>query len=137
MTRVVLVTGSRDLTEEHIVHEELYTEARKAGGLRNLTVRHGGATGADHWAHTFCVKHPEVTEDEVKADWNRDCTGQCFHGPRYKDGKPYCPVAGVLRNQAMVDKGADITLAFPRGQARGTNDCIRRAKKAQIPVVVR
>lgn len=44
--------------------------------------------------------------------------------------------AGPLRNQAMVDLGADLCIAFPRGESRGTRDCMRRAEAAGIPVEV-
>jgi len=44
--------------------------------------------------------------------------------------------AGPIRNQEMVDLGADVVFAFPLGESRGTNDCIQRAVKANIPVMV-
>jgi hypothetical protein len=134
--RRVLVTGSRDLDQKGIVYEALWHQARVAGGLNNLTVIHGAANGADSIASEWCKDWPEVTEEKVPADWTRDCGQGCFHKPRYRNGQRYCPVAGNLRNQEMVDRGADVCLAFPRGEARGTNDCIRRAKKAGIPVIL-
>lgn len=134
--RRVLVTGSRDLDDEATVFEALWHQARVAGGLDKLTVIHGAAAGADSIAAEWCKSWPEVTEESVPANWTRPCTGNCFHKERYKNGERYCPVAGNLRNQEMVDRGADVCLAFPRGEARGTNDCIRRAKKAGIPVII-
>lgn len=44
--------------------------------------------------------------------------------------------AGPMRNQEMVDLGADLCLAFPMGASRGTRDCMRRAEAAGIPVEV-
>ena len=35
----------------------------------------------------------------------------------------------------MVDLGADVCLAFPLGESRGTRDCMRRASEAGIPVI--
>ena len=40
--------------------------------------------------------------------------------------------AGPVRNQRMVDSIADLLIAF--GNGRGTEDCIRRAERAGIPV---
>lgn len=41
--------------------------------------------------------------------------------------------AGPIRNQHMLDIGKpDVVLAFPGG--RGTEDMIRRAEKAGVPV---
>lgn len=42
--------------------------------------------------------------------------------------------AGPIRNQQMVDLGADICLAFPLPGSRGTLDCMQRAYEAHIPV---
>ena len=44
--------------------------------------------------------------------------------------------AGPIRNQQMVDRGADICLAFPTSSSIGTWDCVRRAKAAGIPVEI-
>ena len=35
----------------------------------------------------------------------------------------------------MVNAGADLCLAFPLGESRGTRDCVRRADAAGIPVL--
>lgn len=43
------------------------------------------------------------------------------------------PGAGPLRNQAMVDYGADLCIAGPGGP--GTQDCTNRARLAGIPVL--
>lgn len=41
---------------------------------------------------------------------------------------------GPQRNQEMVNLGADLCLAFPLDNSRGTFDCMRRATRAGIPV---
>ncbi len=96
-------------------------------------------TGADAF-----VKTAYPGAHEFKARWNRQCDEKCYHPRRYRrDGDidiPYCPVAGYMRNQEMVDYAvrlhtSGLYLAFiKRGaQNRGTRDCIRRCKKARIP----
>jgi len=80
---------------------------------------HGGCpTGADahaaQWAFDF-----DVREEVYPANWEM-----------------YGKAAGLFRNQQMVDAGADVCLAFPLGESRGTRDCVRRAVEAGIPVKV-
>lgn len=49
--------------------------------------------------------------------------------------QPYNANAGPIRNQAMVDAGAEMCLAFHRAisASKGTKDCARRAIAAGIP----
>lgn len=76
------------------------------------TIVHGCAPGADtladEWAAANCVR-----VDQFPAAW-----------------KTLGPAAGPIRNQQMVDAGADGVIAFPGG--RGTADCVRRAEGAGI-----
>jgi hypothetical protein len=117
--RRVLVTGSRKLDNEQTVHTALWAQARIAGNLDDITIIHGkNPNGADKWAHTFCQQW-KVAEEPYPADWDQ-----------------YGKAAGHIRNGAMVDRGADVCLAFPREGSKGTWDCIRRAKEAGIPVVM-
>lgn len=117
--RRVLVTGSRDLEDKRPVQENIRAQAKIAGGYEHLTVVHGHCPkGADHWADDFCSYYPEITVERHPADWDRL-------------GK----AAGFLRNLQMVKLGADVCLAFPRGEARGTMHCALAAKDAKIPVV--
>ena len=51
------------------------------------------------------------------------------------DWKTFGKAAGPKRNQAMVDSGADLCIAFPSKGSTGTIDCVERAKAAGIPVV--
>lgn len=111
MTPRILITGSRYWTRGKVIVDAL----REHGpGI----VIHGNClTGADaiadevasFWGWTI-ERHP--------ASWNK-----------------YGNAAGLIRNQQMIDKGADICLAFVRFNSRGTIDCIRRAEAAGIQVV--
>lgn len=80
------------------------------------TLVHGGAPGAD--SEAACVGYLlEWIVEAHPADWQR-----------------YGRAAGPIRNQQMVDSGADLVIAFPGG--RGTADMVRRARAAGIPVRV-
>lgn len=74
----------------------------------------GGARGTDskaaHWAAACGVNYRVF-----RADWDT-------HGK----------AAGPIRNQQMIDAGAELVIAFPGG--RGTEDMVRRAEKAGITV---
>lgn len=78
------------------------------------TIIHGAASGADTLA-ARAAADLGLIEEAHPAQWEK-------HGP----------AAGPIRNQAMVDAGADLVIAF--GGGRGTADCLRRARKAGIPV---
>lgn len=47
----------------------------------------------------------------------------------------YGKSAGPIRNQEMVDLGADLCTAFPMADSSGTRDCMRRARFAGIRVI--
>ncbi len=112
----ILVTGSRYFSDFPIMRDAILQAAANSNG-RPVTVVHGGARGADQMAARIARKHGFQVE-EHPADWDK-------HGRR----------AGPIRNQQMVDAGADICLAFPLGASRGTRGCMAAAYKAGIPVV--
>ena len=118
--RRVLVTGSREWADHDSVTWALDAELRMHGAM---TVVHGDCpTGADAiaaaWAREAGSRGSRVTAEPHPADWGR-------HGK----------AAGPIRNQQMVDLGADVCLAFPLGRSPGTRHCMRAAKKAGIPVI--
>lgn len=117
----VLVTGSRDWTSFAVqVAMERLLELLAMTDRLPMVVVSGGGRGADalafEWASQF---QPTLATTETHpADW--ELLGKA---------------AGPLRNQEMVAAGADICLAFPLGESRGTRDCMERARKAGIPVL--
>lgn len=111
----VLVTGSRNLPDKRIVAEALVDLADSWG---EIVVVHGDCpTGADRIASEVARSDYRMTEEAHPADWKK-------HGR----------AAGPIRNQKMVDLGADRCLAFLYGDSRGTRDCARRAEEAGIYV---
>lgn len=113
----LIVCGGRDYTDSDRVAQVLESILKRKF---SMTVIHGGAPGADTLASNWrkrraILRDCALNEEAFPADWKT-------HGKR----------AGPLRNQAMVDSGADGCVAFPGG--RGTADMIGRCRKAWIPV---
>lgn len=130
----LLVTGSRSWSDRDTIRAAL-REAWRDLQPGPIPLVHGAATGADTIAADIWTRGG-LTAEPHPADWDTPCTDACYHRPREKNGRPYCPLAGHYRNQAMVDLGADLALAFPLGESRGTQDCMKRARKAGIEVRV-
>ena len=131
----LLITGGRDLVDAEIVWMPLFMAIHKH---EQMIVVHGDAPGADTFAHEWVElpgqqwnRRPLTTyeklhrterlviEERHPADWLRL-------------GK----AAGPLRNQEMVDIGADACFAFPTPASKGTLDCMARAWVKGIPVYV-
>ena len=112
----ILITGSRNWANRYALTTAL---AGLVGDIENAVIVHGDCpSGADAIADDMAAYWGWGVERHT-ADWGR-------HGK----------AAGPIRNQEMVDAGADICLAFPLGESHGTRDCIRRAKAAGIPVQI-
>ena len=122
----VLVTGSRTWSRSVFIWTRLYELAIHAYSEfdtgQTLTVVHGDCSkGADRHARTW-IQYQEnklwepvtIIEEPHPADW--------------KLGRR----AGPIRNQHMVDLGADLCLAFMMPGSRGTADCVARARAAGI-----
>jgi hypothetical protein len=141
----VIVTGSRDYTDDKKVFEAL--ESLWATTEGPFFVMHGACpTGADKFASVwFDFQNEDTYEIPVPAIWDVcmvDCppghrkmkkTGDTAHPGLLPD---YCPKAGPRRNRMMAQRGADLCLAFPLGESRGTWNCVNECKKAGIPVKV-
>jgi hypothetical protein len=109
----ILVTGSRTWTDARLIRRELaWVEAT----MGPIVVVHGACSrGADAIASAWCRRYG-VREERHPADW------------RMGRG------AGPARNQAMVDLGADVCMAFIRDGSPGASHCAERAEAAGIPV---
>jgi len=151
---VILVAGSRELTEPGVVPGTLYDLVVNVEDCP-IVVRHGACPGeasadqaASDWINDLGGRY-EVTEDPMPADWD-NCGPNCPPGPGHRRRKKpgdiahpgqlddYCPTAGPRRNAAMVAKEPRpaYMVAFPEpGQPNyGTRNCIRLAQQAGITV---
>lgn len=114
--RRILVTGSRDLTNQWQVWRDLDAELDNGP----FVLVHGACSfGADAFASQWARAHG-IKQDPHPADWKR-----------------YRLRAGPIRNAEMVALGADRCYAYPRGRSPGTRGCVRLAESAGIPVMVR
>ena len=110
----VLVCGGRDYADKGYVYQALDRVWREAP-MDTMIVIQGGAKGADALAREWCMER-SVEYINVPANWDA-------HGR----------AAGPLRNEKMLRKYVpELVLAFPGG--RGTEDMIKRAEKAGVPL---
>jgi hypothetical protein len=112
------VTGSRAWPDPVRVAHELTQLYLQHGPF---TLVHGAcATGADAAAsHWYEIAGQDLGCIEIRhpADWGQ-------YGKR----------AGPIRNAEMVKAGADLVLAFPLFDSRGTKHTVELAEQAGIPV---
>jgi len=121
----VLVTGSRRWCDDALVYDTLNA---RLGKHDRITVIHGDCpTGADlhakQWAQEMILADMKlaiarVRHEQYPAYWNE-----------------LEKSAGPIRNRYMVDLGADVCLAFPDAESRGTVSCMKFARAAGIPVI--
>lgn len=114
----ILVTGSRDWTDEATISRALADAWSRTGRHPGATLVHGACHlgGADIIARDIWRSWGLPDEPHPAA---RDASGRLL---------------GPERNAHMVNLGADLCLAFPLPTSRGTRNCVRLAKEAGIPV---
>jgi SLOG family YspA-like protein len=119
----VLVTGSRDWDSVYGTNR-IYMILNAILTLADLlqekiTLVHGDCpTGADRAVDNWGRRRQDdgVTVEPHQAHWR-------FHGNS----------AGPIRNQEMVDRGADLCIGFIRGVDAGTRHTLSLARNAGIP----
>ncbi|MFD9070571.1 DUF2493 domain-containing protein [Streptomyces lasiicapitis] len=119
----VLVTGSRTWDDVPILRRALNDVLTQLPSPANpVVIVHGDCPhGADRQASAW-VRDTQrgplfvVTEERHPANWS-------LNGKR----------AGFIRNQLMVDLGADVVLAFIKGGSRGASHTAALAEQAGIP----
>lgn len=109
----IIVCGGRGFADERAVFDALDSLHAR---LDIACVVSGGAPGADTLAERW-ARETGVESRVFRADWSA-------HGR----------AAGPRRNAEMITgQPVDLVVAFPGG--KGTADMVRRADRAQVPVV--
>lgn len=112
----IIVTGSRDWWDSRIIGQWLDYYSHRVLEPAQLVVVHGGCpTGADEMANSW-GRTLGLTVEAHPANWR-------INGKR----------AGLIRNQLMVNLGADLCLAFIRNGSRGATHCAGLTEQAGIP----
>lgn len=111
----LLITGSRSWTNRRVIEAAIATATWRDSP--NVIVVHGAARGADTLAGEV-ARERDLLVEEHPADWGR-------FGKR----------AGYIRNQEMALLGADVCLAFPLGESKGTRMMMMLAMMEGIPVI--
>lgn len=111
------------------------------GVLNRLMLKHGptfvivygGATGIDCSFAEACGEGG-IDQEAYPARWGELDHLQAVIRQR-PNGTSYNANAGPIRNQEMVDAGAELCLTFHRAisSSKWTKDCVRRALSAGIP----
>ncbi len=114
----VLITGSRTWTNVVVIRRALRQVEEENPNETGFIAVHGDARGADGLVDFVASQFGWLIERHL-ADWDA-------HGK----------AAGPIRNQQMVDLGADLCLAFIRNNSRGATQCAAAAEEAGIPVRV-
>ena len=117
----VIVTGSREHTDRQMIDQAL--DAVEANldpkwDWTDIVLVHGAAPGADTIA-------AELARDK---GWQVEA--------HHADWEKYGKRAGYIRNREMADAGADLCLAFPIGESRGTRMMMDLAQRAGIRLEV-
>lgn len=113
--RRVLITGSRDWNNEFLIHNVLSSFHWMLAGSNKITLVSGGCpTGAD-----MMCEH-----SALMLGWEVEC-----HPAKWDT---YGKRAGFLRNAYMVERGADICLAFILDASKGATMTADLAEKAGI-----
>lgn len=116
--RRILVTGSRDWSDEQIIRSALSLAWHDLGKPADAVLVQGECHlgGADKIAA------------DTWSGWGYPIEGH----PAERDANGR--ILGPERNARMVALGADLCLAFPLPSSRGTRNCMRLAREAGIPV---
>lgn len=130
---LVLVTGSRTWIDRRTVRCALEHCDRTM--RRPITLLHGDAPqGLDRMAAEL-AEGMGWTVEACAADWRVKPDTPPWAIRARADGVSYDVMAGLERNERMLDRGPDLVLAFNRGGSPGTTECVAGARRRGIRTV--
>lgn len=109
----LLITGSRDWDNIQVITDTMVV-LKRIYGTDVLLVSGACPAGADRMCEDYAI-HLGWLVERHPADWDR-----------------YGKSAGPIRNQEMVDLGADVCLAFIKNNSRGATMTANLAMDAGI-----
>lgn len=117
---VVIIAGSRNFNDYEFLKYKMLYLLRDKIGKYNIIVRSGHAKGADEKGEKFADEFG-FQKDIMPANWNRKPDGS------------YNKRAGIERNLAMAEKGADACVIFFEGITNGSMNMMNICKRLNIP----
>jgi len=140
----LIIAGSREFTDYNYLKKVCYEVIPMAQYYLEvpaweIEIISGSARGADSLGENFANEErlKLTTFPVTKEMWN-DMTPPCYPMPR-SDGTMYNAMAGYKRNEKMLDYCKDdyaITIAFIKGDSKGTKQMVKISKKALLPTWV-
>lgn len=123
----VAIVGDREITDYSVIEK-----AVEQSGFNITEVVSGGARGVDNLAERWARDH-NVPCKVFKADWNNlRAPGAVVKTNKWR--KKYNANAGFQRNQDIVDYAEAVIAIQPNGPTSGTQDTVRKTKKAKKPL---
>jgi hypothetical protein len=124
---IVAIVGDREVTDYSLVDKAI-----EQSGFEVTEVVSGGARGVDSLAERWARDH-NIPCKVFKADWNNlRAPGAVIKVNKWR--KKYNANAGFARNQDIVDYAEAVIAIQPNGPTSGTQDTVRRTKKAKKPL---
>lgn len=128
MSPRILVTCSRSWRNWSQVRRVL---TRLHAAQPGAVLVHGAAQRGDQQVAGIWRSWGGVDEPHPVRSWGA-CVPECAHPQRYRQGRPYCPAAGLRRNARMVESNPDLVVAFIRDKSAGATHTYNLAKGAGL-----
>ena len=129
----ILIAGGRDFIDFARVERD-FIDLTSPYERKEITIISGMATGADNLGVEIANLHG-VKLEEYPADWEDLAARPCVIRTNW--GGKYNLLAGIARNQRMIDEGKpDLVLVYWDGKSKGSRDMINRTKKAGVKLIV-
>lgn len=128
----LLVAGSRDWVSIRPLRELLLEVNDAQGPFGDVTLVHGGATGAEALVRDL-GEELGLREERHEPEWDVHDELCALRG--CSPGRGSCKRAPLRRSRRMVELGADLCLGFLRGDAAEARTTLRLAADAGIPII--
>lgn len=145
----ILITGSRDWTDDEVIERALWDALRDSEDAAWLAeqkakdpngkyaIPAGGDTDSVTVVHGACPTGADAIADKLVRYYAQSRLNMNWILEVYPaDWETHGKAAGPIRNHEMVERGADVCLAFIKNESRGASMTARFAEEAGIRTVV-